>query len=156
MKNKEVAETLNDLISINNDRIEGYEKAIKELEEHPSDNTRAMFLERIEESRVLGNELSAAVLRLGGKPDDDTTASGKLYRAWMGLKTSFTGGSVKSVFELCEFGEDAALKAYDEALEESAEWPADLQETITRQRQIIKDSHDTIKRYRDELKHVKA
>lgn len=153
MKNENVIDVLNDLIAINNDRLEGYEKAINELGEHFSGKAQPMLVERAHESRVLYNELTAAVNRLGGKPATNTTVSGKLYRTWMDVKTTFTGGSAKSVFELCEFGEDAA---YDQALEDTVDWPSDIFEMIKRQRQIIKDAHDTIKRYRDELKNVDA
>ena len=154
MEKENVVDVLNDLLSIINDRLEGYEKALNELEEPLSDKAQALLLERSHESRVLYNELTAAVNRLGGKPAKDTTVSGKLYRTWMDLKTTFTGGSAKSVFELCEFGEDAALKAYDEALEDDVDWPSDIFQMLKRQRQIIKNAHDAIKRYRDELKRV--
>lgn len=152
MENEKLVEVLNDLIRINNDRIEGYTKATEELSQPGYDNARPMFLERTNESGVFVNELSSAVMRLGGEPAENTTTSGKLYRTWIDLKTSFTGGTAKSVFELCEFGEDAALKAYDEALDEDVAWPDELYNMLIRQRQMIRESHDAIKRYRDQLK----
>ena len=36
-KSKEIVEVLNDLVLINNDRIEGYERAVKELKEEDHD-----------------------------------------------------------------------------------------------------------------------
>jgi uncharacterized protein (TIGR02284 family) len=152
MENEKLIDVLNDLIRINNDRIQGYAKATEELNKPGYDNARPMFLERTHESRVFVNELSSAVGRLGGEPAENTTASGKLYRTWMDLKTAFTGGSAKSVFELCEFGEDAALKAYDEALEDETVWSEEIFNMLTRQRQMIREAHDAIKRYRDRLK----
>ncbi len=152
MQNEKLVDVLNDLIRINNDRIEGYTKAAEELSKPGYDNARPMFLERTNESRVFVNELTSAVSRLGGEPSDATTASGKLYRTWMDLKTAFTGGSVKSVFELCEFGEDAALKAYNEALEDETIWSEEIFNMLTRQRQMIREAHDVVKRYRDQVK----
>lgn len=152
MDNEKLIDVINDLIRINNDRIEGYTKAAEELSKPGYDNARPMFLEKTNESTVFVNELTAAVTRLGGEAAQNTTASGKLYRTWMDLKTAFTGGSVKSVFELCEFGEDAALKAYDEALEDETVWSEELFNMLTRQREMIRDSHDAVKRYRDQLK----
>src|SRR5512138_2562952 len=138
MDNEKSIDVLNDLIRINNDRIEGYTKAAEELSKPGYDNARPMFLEKTNESSVFVNELTAAVGRLGGEAAQNTTASGKLYRTWMDLKTAFTGGSAKSVFELCEFGEDAALKAYDEALDEDVAWPDELYNMLIRQRQMIR------------------
>lgn len=149
--NDEVIDLLNDLICINNDRIEGYEKASEELK--PKNNSDSfILLDRAQESRVFRNELIPAVVRLGGKPAENSTAAGKLYRTWMDLKTTFTGGSAKSVFELCEQGEDAALQAYNDALEEDVVFPQEIHEMLTRQEQIIREAHDSIKRKRDALK----
>lgn len=156
MENEKSIAVLNDLIRINNDRIEGYTKAAEELSKPGYDNARPMFLERTNESNVFVNELTIAVSRLGGEPAENTTASGKLYRTWMDLKTAFTGGSVKSVFELCEFGEDAALKAYDEALEDETLWSEEIFNMLTRQRQMVRESHDAVKRYREQVKAAKV
>src|SRR5690606_6631139 len=68
MENEKLVEVLNDLIRINNDRIEGYTKATEELSQPGYDNARPMFLERTNESGVFVNELSSAVMRLGGEP----------------------------------------------------------------------------------------
>ena len=43
--NKMVAEVLNDLIQINNDRVDGYEKAIKELKAEDNDLKNAFVAE---------------------------------------------------------------------------------------------------------------
>ena len=44
------AEVLNDLVQINNDRIEGYERARKELKDGDAD-LKSLFLNMIEESQ---------------------------------------------------------------------------------------------------------
>jgi uncharacterized protein (TIGR02284 family) len=158
METEDLIDNLNDLIAINNDRIEGYEKALVELDEESAVNlSRPSFGDRIQESQVFVNELADAVVLLGGKPQEGTTASGKIYRAWMDLKTAFTGGSTKSVLELCEYGEDVAVKAYDKALEDSeANWPPEILNMLTRQRQVVKEAHDLIRDYRDNVRRVNA
>src|SRR3954470_22012351 len=111
----EAIENLNDLVHINNDRIKGYERAIKELKKDDGD-LKTLFAVFIDQSRqnimVLGKEVQA----LGSDMDRDTTASGKLYRTWMDVKAVFTGHNRQNVLENCESGEDAALKAYHTAL----------------------------------------
>ena len=146
--NENVIEVLNDLIRINNDRIAGYEKAANEARDIDVD-LRAIFNRMSEESRQYGAELTQEVVKLGGDPATGTTNSGKIYRAWMDLKATFTGSSRQAILENCEFGEDAAQKAYDSALKTDEELPTDVHQLIANQKSSLKTSHDVIKKYRD-------
>lgn len=142
---------LNDLIRINNDRVAGYEKAASEIKDSFDAEIKSIFFQMAEESRGYSSSLVDAVTRLGGKPaGDDTTASGKIYRAWMDVKATFSGDDVLAALQSCEFGEDAAQKAYKEAVEEKIDWPAGTLTLIQSQRDSLRLSHDKIKRYRDE------
>jgi len=146
--NKDLIEVLNDLIRINHDRTEGYHKAVEELK--PTDiDLKTMFTNMANTSVQYANALSTEVRNLGGNPATDSTQSGKLYRVWMDIKSGITARDRKSVLALCEFGEDAALKAYNLALESDAEIPADIRQVIMDQRSSIQSSHDVVKRYRD-------
>ncbi|WP_129713774.1 PA2169 family four-helix-bundle protein [Pedobacter sp. SYP-B3415] len=141
------AEMLNDLVEINNDRIVGYERALEELKEGNED-LRTLFLEMIDQSRQYRMSLGQEVQVLGADMERDTTTSGKIYRAWMDFKAIFTGHDRKTVLENCEFGEDAAQKAYKMALEDT-ELPVALREMITEQKAGLKMAHDKIKALRD-------
>ena len=146
--NSELISVLNDLIRINNDRTEGYHKAIEELK--PADiDLKTMFTNMANTSIQNANELTAEVRNLGGEPATDTTNSGKLYRVWMDIRAGVSARDRKSVLSLCEFGEDSALKAYKLALESDAEIPADIRQLILDQKSNLQSSHDVIKRYRD-------
>src|SRR5688572_28625197 len=107
---------LNDLIRINYDRIEGYEKAIEEIKDFSEVEIKDVFLKMAEESRKHRAELTQAVVQLGGEPATDTTTAGDIYRVWMDVKTTFAGNDVLASLELCEYGEDKALEAYKTAL----------------------------------------
>ncbi|MBC7829284.1 MAG: PA2169 family four-helix-bundle protein [Chitinophagaceae bacterium] len=146
--NDNLVGVLNDLIRINNDRIEGYEKASKEAKDIDVD-LKAIFSRMADESRQYAAELTQEVVKLGGDPATGTTSSGKIYRAWMDVKATFTGHDRQSVLASCEFGEDAAQKAYNSALESDAEISADIRQLITNQKSSLKTSHDVIKKYRD-------
>lgn len=150
--NKKVAEVLNDLIQINNDRITGYEKALKELKDDNSD-LRALFENYIDQSRNLRNALGTEVQTLGVDMDKGTTSSGKIYRAWMDVKAVFTGHDRQTVLNNCEFGEDVAQKAYKSALE-TENLPAYLFALLNRQKDELKSAHDEIKSLRDQEKLV--
>ena len=149
VRNDALIDVLNDLVQINNDRIAGYEKAIKDSK--PEDSAfHSMFRRMIDESSQYKRELIGAINTLGGEADiRSTTASGKVYRVWMDVKSTFTGRSDLSVLELCEFGEDAAQKAYDEALKSDVEMPAKIREIIVNQKGQLRNAHDTIKSQRD-------
>jgi uncharacterized protein (TIGR02284 family) len=155
MSQNETVEVLNDLIKINNDRVAGYQNAI--------DNTpgidvdlKAIFRNMANESLKYSNQLKDEVVKLGGEPATGTTLSGKIYRAWDDVKASFSGNDRQSVLNSCEFGEDAAQKAYKAALSSDAELPAALRQTIMDQQTALKKSHDLIKSYRDANKAVSA
>lgn len=148
--NQKVAEVLNDLIQINNDRIDGYERGIKELKDGDSD-LKDLFIGYIDQSRNLRNALGTEVQGLGVKMDEGTTTSGKIYRAWMDVKALFTGNDRQTVLNNCEYGEDAAQKAYRSALETEG-LPAYIFALINRQKDELKRAHDEVKALRDEEK----
>lgn len=141
------AETLNDLIQINNDRVVGYEKAMEELKSEDAD-LKTLFVKMIGESHKYKMALATEVQALGVEAEDGTTNSGKIYRAWMDVKAVFTGHDRKTILNNCEGGEDAAQKAYKMALDEDG-LSADLRTLITDQKASLRTSHDEIKALRD-------
>jgi len=148
METKEATvDILNDLVQINNDRIMGYERAIKEAGDENAD-LKELFIKYIADSHQCKMELGTEIQALGEDMDTDSTTSGKIYRAWMDVKAVFTGHSRKVILENCEAGEDAAQKAYKEALEDD-ELPSFLRETITSQKMRLRTAHDEIKAMRD-------
>ncbi len=143
-----LTEALNDLIMINYDRIEGYRKAAEEskefdLELHP------VFQRMADESRLNVSALVERVRDLGGEPEKDSTTMGKIYRAWMDVKATFTGKDRTAILSSCEYGEDQAQKAYTAALESDAEMDADTRRMVSTQKETLKKSHDNIKSMRD-------
>ena len=149
MQNKEaITDVLNDLVKINNDRIAGYERAINEAKDLDVD-LKAMFEGMIRESSQYKQELTTKIRNHGGNVESGTTASGKIYRAWMDVKATFSGSTRKAILENCEFGEDAAQRAYESAMTSDTEMDADVRQLIAEQQSALKNSHDLIKKYRD-------
>jgi len=147
-RNEKTIEVLNDLIRINNDRVEGYEKAVRETNENDVD-LRNIFNRMAQESCNYTRELTEQVRRMGGEPASGTTTSGKIYRTWMDIKSGFSRSERKSVLEECEFGEDAAQKAYDKALDPDNNLPPDVLTLVQEEKTSLRGAHDTIKNYRD-------
>lgn len=147
-QNENLVEVLNDLIRINNDRTTGYTKAADDARDIDVD-LQAMFYLMAQESRQYATELTAEVARLGGDPATGTTASGKIYRAWMDVKATFTGKDRHALLASCEYGEDAAQQAYEDALVSDSFLPTNIRQLIVNQQTALKSSHDMVKKYRD-------
>ncbi|HEY8917298.1 MAG TPA: PA2169 family four-helix-bundle protein [Chitinophaga sp.] len=145
-QNEKLSEVLSDLVQINNDRIEGYLKASDKTDDP---DLKALFQRMIDESRTYVSQLNQELARMGADVETGTTVSGKIYRAWMDVKATFTGNDRHAVLASCEYGEDAAQRAYDEALRSDDPMPYSIRELIANQKGALKSSHDTIKTYRD-------
>ena len=77
------------------------------------------------------------------------TASGTVRRAWAGLKSKLGGGD-HALLETAEEGEDAAKKAYADAMKEYL--PLPVRQMLASQAAHIETSHDYIKAARDSRK----
>ena len=146
--NNKLIETLNDLLKINNDRIAGYEKAADEAKRMDID-LQGVFAKMADESKRHAAELKQEIKKLGGEPANGTTNSGKIYRLWMDIKATFSGKDRRAILEACEFGEDAAQKAYTEAINTGFEKHGEVLKLIKAQQAELKIGHNLIKKYRD-------
>lgn len=139
-------EVLNDLLKINTDRADGYALAMQETKDA---DLKIIFRNMVEESKKNIVDLSRAILKQDGDPKfGENTVAGKIYHIWMELKTSFSGKDRKSILNACEFGEDAAVKAYKSAIREE-DLITEAFDIIYRQAQLQRASHDVIRAYRD-------
>ena len=147
-KYESINEILNDLVKINNDRIAGYQRAINESKDLDID-LKAIFESMIRESTQYKTELSELILKNGGAVEDETTSSGKIYRAWMDIKSTFTDTDRHSILESCEFGEDAAQRAYDAALTSELLLDDEVRKLVTDEKASLQRSHDLIRKQLD-------
>jgi uncharacterized protein (TIGR02284 family) len=142
---EELVGALNDLVKINNDRIEGYQKAQEQAKENV--DLQTIFRQKASDSQQYAQELKSKISALGGDPTENTTASGKIFRAWMDVKNTFKPADRSSILDSCAFGEKAAVDAYSSSLETDAEMPADIRNMIASQQSEIIQSHQTIQQY---------
>jgi uncharacterized protein (TIGR02284 family) len=144
-------EILNDLILINNDRIAGYELALKEVEESEGDaDLIPMFLRFIDDSRRYKVELGTEIAAFGRDMETGTSMPGKLHRAWLAVKEAFTGYDRHSILEECEYAEDAIKKAYEDALNDEI-LAAYIREMLMEQQTELLEAHNEIKELRDSV-----
>jgi uncharacterized protein (TIGR02284 family) len=132
-KKEDLNQVLNDLLKINNDRMEVYKKAIREIYEF---DIKALFAGMVEECRKFSVKLALEVLRRGGTPMvGSTTTAGKIYRFWQEIKESLLGTDRESILNACEFVDDAIQRVYGKALEHSDLSP-ELRSEIMNQRSM--------------------
>jgi uncharacterized protein (TIGR02284 family) len=138
----ETIEVLNDLIRISNDRIMGYEKAIRETRQEDTD-LKILYAAMVAESHRMKIALASEVQVLGGKVEQGTTLEGKVYRGWMELKGFLTGHDRQAILANCETGEEAAQRAYELALDHVL--PAYIREMLNRQHTNLYTSLEEIR-----------
>ena len=143
MENEKTIAVLNKLITINNDRIEGYETASKETEEQ---DLKTLFAHFTATSQKCRHELTNEVSKLGGTAAEGTLTIGKFFRAWMDVKAALTGKDRKAILNSCEYGEDIAKDSYEKALNNDIEnLNLEQQTMIKAQHILLMADHDKIK-----------
>ena len=149
MNNEKTIEVLNTLVQINNDRIEGYERAIKETEEQ---DLETFFGVLTQTSKKNNQELTGEITRLGGTAIEGTKTTGKFFRVWMDVKAALTGKDRKAILNSCEYGEDWAKDTYKKALENGSDnLSAEQQTMIKAQHTLLVADHNKVKVMRDAL-----
>ena len=86
---------------------------------------------------------------LCGKAESGSTTLGTIYHTWMEVKATFAGKDRASILSACEYGEDQAQKAYEDALVSDAKIDAETRQIIISQKQTLKNSHDEIRKLRN-------
>jgi uncharacterized protein (TIGR02284 family) len=88
-------------------------------------------------------ELQAVARGHGIPPGRHGTLKATLHRRWMKFKSTVLGQGDAAVIAECERAEDAALKAYEAAENETL--PPDVKAVVARQHGEIKEAHDRIR-----------
>jgi len=142
------AEVLNDLIEINNDRSDGFQRALKDLGDGDFD-LKTLFEEYSAQSRQFAQELTAIAAQGGADTDTGNSATGTIHRAWIEVKALFSGHDRKAILQECERGEDAIKKAYKDALSPDSGLTGEAVNLVSTQALAIGQAHDRIKALRD-------
>ena len=135
-----VIDVLNGLIRTLKDGEEGFRIAADALRD---EQIEELFRRYVEQRRRFAGELRREIERLGGKPGNTGTLTGAAHRGWINIKAAVTGGQEEAIIAECERGEDAAKRAYEEALD--AGLSGEPRTLITRQCAEITASHDRIR-----------
>jgi uncharacterized protein (TIGR02284 family) len=147
ISNKEVEETLRSVIQSLIDGQEGFEQIGEKLEDPTL--RRYFAAESLKRASFRGD--LETVLHTQGVHDikEHGTTGGAIHRTWADVKSKMGGGD-HTLLESAEAGEDAAKKAYKDALEK--ELPLPIKQLLDTQYVHIQESHDYVKAERDRRK----
>lgn len=109
------ANTLDELLYFVNDRVAGYQKAV-EVSQDPQ--RRSYYQRLVRQSQQFARTLNEHLRRLGAGNETSTTLKGKLYRRFMAAAAVVTGHDEKTVLATNIHGEQWAITAYEEALDD--------------------------------------
>lgn len=140
MENSKTVDALNDLLQINNDRSAGFQKVEKiVMESYPK--LKGGYDSMVTQATKMKTELASLIAERGGEANNTTSISGGLHRTWIDLKNSLTGDRDESTLENVAFGENAAIKAYESALE-SGDLCPESSKVVRDQLQNLKSSYE--------------
>jgi uncharacterized protein (TIGR02284 family) len=145
-RNKEMEKVLLDVIKT----LEDSQKGFADIGEHLKDETlKRYFLAESLKRANFRAELEGELHRAGMHDVKESgTVAGALHRTWGDLKAKLGGGD-HSLLETAEQGEDAAKKAYKDALEQ--ELPLPIRQLLSEQQAHVLMAHDYVKAHRDAL-----
>ena len=145
--NKEVIKNLHSVIETLIDGQAGFQ----EIGEHLKDAAhKRFFLQESMKRAQFRGELETILHTEGDHdPKESGSVSGKLHRTWGDFKAKLGGGD-HTLLETAEQGEDAAKKAYKDALEKDL--PKPVKELLEKQFAHVQKSHDYVKAARDSSK----
>src|SRR4051812_26441449 len=135
---KEIISTINSLIETLKDGQEGFKQAAEAVKDT---SLKSLFNEFSLQRAKFAGELQSEVVNLGEpEPEEDSSTSGALHRAWINIKSAITSGDDHAILAECERGEDSAVSEYQEAMEEEISSP--VRDIIGRQYREVKSAHD--------------
>lgn len=149
---KSTITTLNSLIETLRDGQHGFKTAADDVK-NPE---LAQLFNRYSTQRAeFVAELQARVLALGANVEKSGSATGAMHRGWINLKSALSSNEPHAVLAEAERGEDAAVEAYQKALD-TKHLDLPTREVISRQYREVKSAHDNVRQLRDGATYRKA
>jgi len=112
---QDIIDKLNHLIALALDGKEGYANAAADVKD---EQMKTIFSDLSAERGSYVTPLRLQIKSLGGTSDKDGGPLGTMHRTWMDIKSTFSSGDKNTIINTCITGEEAAVKAYEEALSE--------------------------------------
>jgi len=138
-----IADILNNLITINKDRIVGYKEAIHDTKEN-EEEIRRLFKVMVKQSENFIEELKEKIKGFGAEVTDKTITTGLIYNTWMDIVYA-DAGEKPEITHFCDQIEETTMQAYDAALMKTKNTDRSIYDLILRQKQELINSCAQIK-----------
>jgi uncharacterized protein (TIGR02284 family) len=141
---------LNNLIETLKDGEYGFQAAAEDVTRSDVKQLLQDYsLQRAEFAQQLQDFVSAT----GEEPEDSGTFAGTMHRGWINMRSAIADRDEAAVLEECERGEDAAVKAYEEALNDGSSLGM-ARDVVSRQFNEVRAAHDRVRSLRDQYRSV--
>jgi uncharacterized protein (TIGR02284 family) len=140
METNKVTSILNGLIQTLKDGENGFRTAADGLQDP---QVKSLFQQYSRQRADMAREIQSEVRRLGGDPETAGTIAGAAHRGWINITSVVSGKDDGSIIAEAERGEDAAKRAYEEALR--APLAAQTLALVREQSMKIHDAHDRVR-----------
>lgn len=138
----EILDALNKLLTRSHDAENGYQEAAENAKDA---ELKSLFLAQSRQRAEFAMELDREIRTLGGDPDTGTSLLSDLHRAWINIKSTFSGNDDKATVQECQRGDKEALDEYTSVLQET-DLVASTRELLLRQKQSIESAHNSMAR----------
>jgi len=137
--------TLKDLVKINLDRMQDYNKAVIQT----TNETLQYLFEKISsQSKTFACELNRFLWSEGINPEEGNYSNGKIYKDWSRLKAGFHLEKKYGFLDTIIQQEEIALLVYDEALQQQ-DITSDLRQTISTQKKLLDEAYVQVQRMQE-------
>jgi uncharacterized protein (TIGR02284 family) len=138
----EILDQLSRLLTLSHDAEKGYQEAA----ENAKDNElKSLFLTQSRQRSEFALSLDREIRALGGEPDNGTSFTADLHRAWINIKSTFASDDDKATVQECHRGDQEALDTYNAVLQET-DLVASTRELLLQQKQSIDSANSTMAR----------
>lgn len=142
MNNMNLVDVLNEIVRINNDRIEGYKTAAEETDDVGLQNFFSQLLQTSKQNITM---LDTAIEIHGGEATESTKITGKFFRVWMDVKAALSSNEHVAILDSCLYGEKTIMETYEKLLEENKEQlPDKYKQILNVQLLNLKDDYNKV------------
>jgi uncharacterized protein (TIGR02284 family) len=142
---EEVGQKLNDLLEKTYDAERGFKKASENVE---NSALKTYFANKARERYQFGHDLKEEIRSFNQDVDKGGSLTGSAHRTWMDIKSFFSIDDEESMLEEAIRGEKAAIKEYEDVLEDTS-LPMSTKSLLVSQKNQIENGLNKIEVFED-------
>lgn len=138
---KNLVNNLQELLEKNYDAEKGFKKA---LEDSDHQNLKGFLKHQAVKRNRFATEIDKMLHDLDEKPKESGSTTGSAHRAWIDVKSAFTGKDDDGILKECIRGDKASVDEYEEKMKKN-NFPANIGSVLNKQLSDIKQTVSKVK-----------